>query len=35
MERVTGGVFFKVKDTEKTREWYRDHLGFSVDTTLE
>ena len=33
MERVTGigGVFFKVKDTEKTRQWYRDHLGFNID----
>ncbi|MCH7742741.1 MAG: VOC family protein [Proteobacteria bacterium] len=33
MERVTGigGVFFKVKDTDKTRQWYRDHLGFNID----
>ena len=33
MERITGicGVFFKVKDTEKTRQWYRDHLGFNID----
>jgi hypothetical protein len=29
MERVTGigGIFFKAKDPEKLRLWYRDHLG--------
>ena len=29
MKRVTGigGVFFKSKDPEKTKEWYRKHLG--------
>lgn len=29
MKRVTGigGIFFKGKDAESLREWYRDHLG--------
>ena len=29
MKRVTGlgGVFFKVKDPEKMRDWYEKHLG--------
>jgi predicted enzyme related to lactoylglutathione lyase len=29
MERVTGigGIFFKAKDAEKLRTWYREHLG--------
>jgi predicted enzyme related to lactoylglutathione lyase len=29
MKRVTGigGVFFKAKDPDKLREWYREHLG--------
>lgn len=29
MKRVTGigGIFFKCKDPEKTKEWYRKHLG--------
>jgi predicted enzyme related to lactoylglutathione lyase len=33
MERVTGigGVFFRVRDAEKLRAWYRDHLGIDVD----
>ena len=33
MKRVVGigGVFFKAKNPEKLREWYRDHLGFSVE----
>ena len=33
MERVTGigGVFFKVEDPEKTREWYKEHLGLNTD----
>jgi catechol 2,3-dioxygenase-like lactoylglutathione lyase family enzyme len=33
MKRVVGigGVFFKAKDPEKLREWYRDHLGFNLD----
>ena len=32
MKRVTGlgGIFFKSKDPQKLREWYRDHLGFKV-----
>ena len=33
MARVTGigEVFFKVKDPEKTRNWYKEHLGFNTD----
>ncbi|PFH12381.1 catechol 2,3-dioxygenase-like lactoylglutathione lyase family enzyme [Collimonas sp. PA-H2] len=33
MKRVVGigGVFFKAKNPEKLREWYRDHLGFSLE----
>jgi predicted enzyme related to lactoylglutathione lyase len=33
MKRVIGigGVFFKAKNPEKLREWYRDHLGFNLD----
>jgi predicted enzyme related to lactoylglutathione lyase len=29
MKRVTGigGIFFKCKDPEKTKEWYKKHLG--------
>ena len=29
MKRVTGigGIFFKSKDPEKIKKWYRDHLG--------
>ncbi len=32
MKRVVGigGVFFKAKNPEKLREWYRDHLGFDL-----
>lgn len=32
MKRVVGigGVFFKAKNPEKLREWYRDHLGFNL-----
>ena len=26
-----GGIFFKAKDPKKLRDWYRDHLGFTVD----
>jgi len=35
MERVTGigGVFFRARDTDKLRAWYRDHLGIEVDPT--
>jgi len=33
MKRVIGigGLFFKAKNPEKLREWYRDHLGFNFD----
>ena len=33
MKRVTGlgGVFFKSKDPEKIKEWYRKHLGIDSD----
>jgi predicted enzyme related to lactoylglutathione lyase len=33
MKRVTGigGVFFKVKDKGKTREWYKNHLGINSE----
>ena len=32
MKRVTGigGVFFKAKDPQALREWYRKHLGIDV-----
>jgi predicted enzyme related to lactoylglutathione lyase len=32
MKRVTGigGLFFKCKDPEKTKQWYGKHLGLSV-----
>lgn len=32
MKRVTGigGIFFKCKDPEKVKEWYKNHLGFDV-----
>lgn len=31
--RVTGigGIFFKCRDTEKTKEWYKNHLGLDTD----
>ncbi len=31
--RVTGigGIFFKCKDPQKVKEWYRDNLGLEVD----
>ncbi len=31
--RVTGigGVFFKSADPDKTKEWYRQHLGMNID----
>jgi len=34
MKRVTGlgGIFFKSNDPQKTREWYRDHLGIESET---
>ncbi len=33
MKRVTGigGIFFKAKDPEKLREWYRQHLGIESE----
>ena len=32
-KRVTGigGIFFKTKDPESTREWYQKHLGLNTD----
>ena len=32
MKRVTGigGIFFKAKDAEGLRAWYKDHLGIDV-----
>jgi predicted enzyme related to lactoylglutathione lyase len=32
MKRVTGigGIFFKCKDPEKMKEWYKTHLGFDI-----
>lgn len=34
LEKVTGigGVFFKTDNPEKTRLWYQQHLGFTIDT---
>ncbi len=31
--RVTGigGIFFKTKDPDKTKEWYKNHLGLNTD----
>ena len=31
--RVTGigGIFFKVKDPTKTKDWYQEHLGLNTD----
>ena len=39
-KRVTaiGGIFFKVKDPAKTKDWYKKHLGLQTDdygTTFE
>ena len=33
MKRVTGigGIFFRAKDAEGLREWYRKHLGIAVE----
>ena len=33
MKKVTGigGVFFKCKDPNKVKEWYKTHLGFDTD----
>ena len=32
MKKVTGlgGIFFKCKDPEKTKEWYKKHLGINA-----
>ncbi|WP_057935954.1 VOC family protein [Algoriphagus resistens] len=32
-KRVTGigGIFFKVKDPDKTKSWYQTHLGLNTD----
>ena len=29
MKKVTGigGIFFKCKDPEKVKDWYKEHLG--------
>ncbi|MCZ4244004.1 VOC family protein [Pedobacter punctiformis] len=33
MKRVTGigGIFFKCKDPDKIKEWYKTHLGLNTD----
>ena len=33
MKRVTGigGLFFKCKDPQKIKDWYKKHLGFPVN----
>jgi predicted enzyme related to lactoylglutathione lyase len=33
MKRVTGigGIFFKTKDPQKIKEWYKKHLGLDTD----
>lgn len=33
MKKVTGigGIFFKCKDPNKIKEWYKTHLGFDMD----
>jgi catechol 2,3-dioxygenase-like lactoylglutathione lyase family enzyme len=34
MSKVTGigGIFFKAKDPDKLREWYRQHLGIEAES---
>ena len=34
MKKVTGigGIFFKAKDPDKLREWYRQHLGIEAES---
>lgn len=34
MKKVTGigGIFFKCADVEKTKQWYKKHLGLDVDS---
>lgn len=36
MERVSGigGIFFKARQPDKLAEWYREHLGIEVDTSI-
>jgi len=29
--KAIGGIFFKVKDTAATRDWYKEHLGLNTD----
>ena len=33
MKKVTGigGIFFKCKDPDQMKEWYKTHLGFDTD----
>lgn len=33
MEKVTGigGIFFKCKDSDKMKEWYKSHLGLVIE----
>lgn len=33
MKKVTGigGIFFKTKDPQKTKDWYQKHLGLQTD----
>lgn len=33
MKKVTGigGIFFKCKNPDKIKEWYKSHLGFNTD----
>lgn len=33
MKKVTGigGIFFKCKDPQKVKEWYKEHLGMNTD----
>ena len=33
MKRATGigGIFFKSSDPKKSKEWYKEHLGFNTD----
>ncbi len=33
MKKVTGigGIFFKCKDPQKMKDWYKTHLGFNTD----
>ncbi len=33
MKKVTGigGIFFKCKDPDKIKEWYKTHLGFNTN----